>query len=64
MAVFHFNVKVIFSAALTNLLNILADNEELSNLEQLVLDICEYITKVTAKVVLLHLLILLSENRQ
>ena len=38
------------NAALTNLLNILADNEELSNLEQLVLDICGYITKVTVKV--------------
>ncbi|CAI4231455.1 unnamed protein product [Auanema sp. JU1783] len=36
------------NAALTNLLNILAVNDELDTLEQLVLDICSYITQVAS----------------
>uniref|UniRef100_A0A1I7XJ26 Non-specific serine/threonine protein kinase n=1 Tax=Heterorhabditis bacteriophora TaxID=37862 RepID=A0A1I7XJ26_HETBA len=43
------------SAALTNLLNILASNDELTSFDQLVLDICQYITTVVSQKVLSEL---------
>ncbi|VDL70497.1 unnamed protein product [Nippostrongylus brasiliensis] len=39
------------SAALTNLLNILAANDELTSIDQLVYDICQYITTVVAQII-------------
>ncbi|VDO22955.1 unnamed protein product [Haemonchus placei] len=39
------------SAALTNLLNILAANDELTSIDQLVQDICQYITTAGAQII-------------
>lgn len=49
---YQYSARLVFSTALTNLLSILASNDELVQLEQLVVDICRYIADVIAQKVI------------